>query len=190
MLHCFSSLRAIMCIVCVSIGLCFSTGASARSESEIKAFYLYNFIKFVTWPDEPTTADIKICIAGDNPFSAMTEKLSSREVRNRQITVQSENLSSSNYSGTSSEDSADYSGCSVLFLGASEANFYTELLDDLGNSSVLTISDIDGFVDNGGMIGFIKVGNVVRFDINLKKARQAELNMSAKLLELANRVEH
>ncbi len=187
--HRFSSLRAMICIVSVAIGLCFSTGAFARSESEIKAFYLYNFIKFVTWPDEPTTADIKICIAGDNPFSAMTDKLNARKVRNRQISVQSERLSSVNYSGGSLAASADFADCSVLFLGASEENFYVALVDDLGDSPVLTISDIDGFIDDGGMIGFIKVGNVVRFDINLKKARKAGLKMSAKLLELANRVE-
>ena len=42
---------------------------------------------------------------------------------------------------------------------------------------------------HGGMIGFIKVGNVVRFEISLKNTRSAGLEMSAKLLELAIRVE-
>ncbi len=52
-----------------------SKTAHARSENEIKAVYLYNFIKFITWPQEPTTSDINICIYGDSPFGQQTDKL-------------------------------------------------------------------------------------------------------------------
>ena len=172
----FLSLRIIGYALCLAFGLSLSAAVAARSESEIKAFYLYNFIKFITWPSEPSDADINICIAGDNPFSSLTEKLNSLKARKRKIQL------------VSAADIA-LSECSVMFLSESESNFYEELLASLAGKPVLTISDIGGFIEHGGMIGFIKVGNVVRFEINLKSARAAGLEMSAKLLELASRVE-
>jgi hypothetical protein len=39
------------------------------------------------------------------------------------------------------------------------------------------------------MIGFITLGNIIRFNINLKQARETQLSISSKLLELANQVE-
>lgn len=159
------------------LGMCLlSSDAMARTESEIKAFYLYNFIKFVTWPDEPVDTDINICIYGDNPFTALTDKLNTLTVRDRKVNV-------------IDHDELPFSECSVLYVSDSEKHFYNELLTELNNAPVLTVSDIDGFMAEGGMIGFIKVGNLVKFEINLSTARASRLNMSAKLLELASRVE-
>jgi len=172
----FLSLRAIGYVVCLAVGLGLSAAVSARSESEIKAFYLFNFIKFITWPDEPTSADLNICVAGANPFSSLEDKLNSLTARSRKIQM------------LNAED-GPLSECSILFISESESNFYETLIEPLNGFPILTISDIDGFMEHGGMIGFIKVGNVVRFEISLKNTRSAGLEMSAKLLELAIRVE-
>ncbi len=53
---------------------------------------------------------------------------------------------------------------------------------------VLTISDYPGFVDIGGMIGFVNKDNRVRLEINLPAAQRARLHISAKLIEVSLRV--
>ncbi len=154
---------------------CISTPAHARSENEIKAVYLYNFIKFITWPQEPTTNNINICVYGENPFGAQSEKLNTLKARNRPLKI-------------TYPDKKDRPDCTVVFISPSEEKFANELLTRINNHPVLTVSDIDSFIDKGGIIGFIKLGNVVKFDINLKKARASNIQISSKLLELANHV--
>ncbi|WP_250654819.1 YfiR family protein [Alkalimarinus coralli] len=149
--------------------------AQARSENEIKAVYLYNFIKFITWPQEPTTSDINICVYGDNPFGAQTERLNTLKARNRALHI-------------IYPDKKDRPDCTVVFISPSEEKFAAELLKRINNHPILTVSDIESFTDKGGIIGFIKLGNVVKFDINLKKARASNIQISSKLLELANQV--
>ncbi|MFD2229197.1 YfiR family protein [Alkalimarinus sediminis] len=147
----------------------------ARSENEIKAVYLYNFIKFITWPQESASENINICIYGDNPFGAQTEKLSTLKARNRPLQI-------------IYPDKTDRPDCSVVFISPSEEKFADELLNRINDHPVLTVSDIENFTNKGGVIGFIKLGNVVKFDINLKKARASNIQISSKLLELANQV--
>lgn len=152
-----------------------SSAAFARSESEIKAIYLYNFIKFITWPAEQADTDFNICIYGNNPFGTHIDKLQSLTVRQRAINISYPNR-------------GDLQSCDVLFITDSEEKFSAEILRKLTRQPILTVSDIDGFINTGGMIGFVKLGNVVKFDINLEQARSSELEISSKLLKLANEV--
>jgi len=161
--------------VLILLLILFCSTAHARSENEIKVVYLYNFIKFITWPQEPTTSNITICLYGENTFGDAIQKLNTLKARNRPLEVVFPNIG---------EDIS----CSVVFIGPSEDNVADDLLIDIDSKPVLTISDIDSFTNKGGIIGFIKLGNVVKFDINLKQARSSNIQISSKLLELANHV--
>ncbi len=149
--------------------------AHARPENEIKVVYLYNFIKFITWPQESNSANINICIYGKNTFGEAIFKLEKLTARNRPIEIIFPSL----------DEDID---CAVIFIGPSDENISDKLLIDINDKPVLTVSEIDSFIHNGGIIGFIKLGNVVKFDINLKEARSSNIQISSKLLELANRV--
>lgn len=155
--------------------LLISVTAQARPENELKAVYLYNFIKFITWPQEPTTDNINICIYGENPFGAQSNKLNTLKARDRLLQIIYPNKK-------------DLPDCTVIFITASEENYSDELLSRVSNRPILTVSDIDNFTSRGGMIGFVKLGNIVKFDINLKEARASNIQISSKLLELANQV--
>jgi hypothetical protein len=53
----------------------------------------------------------------------------------------------------------------------------------------LTVSDIGGFAQAGGMIGLVEADQRIRFDINLATTHQANLKLSSQLLKLATIVE-
>jgi hypothetical protein len=78
----------------------------------------------------------------------------------------------------------------MVFVSESE----TERLDSLLplfalTRGLLTVSDISDFSKRGGMIELLLEGNKVRFAINLTSAREAGLEVSSKLLQLATRIE-
>jgi hypothetical protein len=82
----------------------------------------------------------------------------------------------------------DLIGCHVLFLGTSERNGMSDLLDALTSTSVLTVGDMDDFLDLGGVIKFTRRDRNVRLEVNLTVAHRAKLRISAKLLAVADQV--
>lgn len=152
-------------------------GQGAFSEYQIKAAYLFNFLKFVEFPDDSFAdplAPIVIGVVGDDPFgSSLPQVVVGKTVQGRDLVIRlyhpGENLR----------------GAHILFISASERKRLPMILSDLRGSSVLTVADTPGFIDAGGMIQFLNENDRVRFAINLDAATRARLKLSSKLLSLA-----
>ena len=84
----------------------------------------------------------------------------------------------------------DLRHCHVLFISASERQHSAQILAGLHEASVLTVSDMDGFADAGGVMQFVMQENRVHFVVNLDTATQSKLRVSAKLLALARVINH
>lgn len=146
-------------------------------EYEIKAAFIYNFAKFVEWSDI-TGAEknniLPLCILGDDPFGDTIDKLDGRRVQNLPIRVK--RIGSVN----------DYAGCQILFISRSETDNLKEVIDVLSlKKGILSISDIDGFAQSGGVIELVLEENKVKFTVNIKAAKESDLNLSSKILRLA-----
>jgi hypothetical protein len=152
----------------------------AASEYEVKAAYLFNFLKFVDWPDEAFSdplAPIVIGVVGENPFgNALPQVVIGKTVRGRDLVIR-------NYRA-----GEDLRGAHILFISESEKKRWPVIFAALRGSSVLTVSDTEGFLESGGMIQFLLEDGRVRFAINVEAAGRARLKMSSKLLSLAKAV--
>lgn len=150
------------------------------TEYQVKAAFLYNFARFVEWPPETfkDPADpLIIGILGDDPFGKeITEQLNVKLVQDRKLMLKS----------VTSLDEAAH--CQVVFIGVSERERLGATLEKLRTTPTLTVSDIKGFAQRGGMIGFSLDHNHVRFSVNLTAAEKAGLKISSQLLKLARTV--
>jgi hypothetical protein len=154
--------------------------ASNHTEYEVKAAYLFNFGRFVEWPEDapPVRAsDFAICVLGQDPFgpaldSTITgEKIDGKSVVARRV--------------SKAEEAAE---CRVLFISPSESGQVKAILSTLGKSSILTVSDQPQFIQRGGMVQFVLADGRVRFEINVGAARHAGLSVSSDLLKVAANV--
>lgn len=157
------------------------TGAEASLiESQVKAAYLFNFLKFVEWPvDAPVGPEGRwvIGIVGDSPVGAELSLLAERKtVEGRGLLVRRLHARD------------NLSGCDILFVSASEEKHLPLILSGLQGSSVLTVADFGRFIERGGMIQFVTEGDRVRMDIDLGATSRARLKVSSKLLALAQAV--
>ncbi|MBT0962070.1 YfiR family protein [Denitromonas iodatirespirans] len=153
-------------------------GAAPPTEYQLKAVFLLNFARYVTWP-EGAMADgdaIDICVLGRDPFGAHLTGLEARQAQGHNVKVHA----------VSSPESAER--CEVVFVSASEQRRLNVILRDLAPWPVLTVSDIDGFVEAGGMIGLVTEDDRIRFDINRSAVATQNLRLSAQLLKLARRL--
>jgi len=172
--------RLVACVV-------LAAGLSVRSvrsqpvtdEYQVKAAYLLNFARFVEWPAAvlPASAPLDIGIVGEDPFGvALEEVLRGKSANGHPIRLRHLHWNDV------------LACCQIIFISTSEEGHLPQILRDLGQDSVLTVSDIDRFSLRGGVIEFRMVGNRVRFDINREPAIAARLNISSKLLGVARAI--
>jgi len=150
-----------------------SLAQEVTREYRVKAAYLYNFVKYVEWPDT-SKGRILICVAGQNPFGTELESL----VRNERV------------HGVPLATEVILEGrrdCDVLFT-PSTANIPV-YLKAVAGLPTLTIGETPRFVQQGGMIGFYPDGVNVRFEINPAAVARGQLRISSRLLQLARIVE-
>lgn len=148
------------------------------TEYQVKAAFLFNFAKFVEWPDTSFAdghAPIVLGILGENPFENYLSQMVARQfVKGRTIRIRRYQFGD------------DLRSCQVLFVSASQRARVPRILASLQGSGVLTVSDLDGFAAAGGVMQFVMEESRVRFLINLDAALQAKLRINSKLLALAH----
>lgn len=150
--------------------------AGETSENEVKAAYLFNFAKFVEWPERAfasKTSPFILCILGDNPFGEALTSLEMKKIKGRSLTV------------VRAHSKEQIKACHMLYVSESEKKELTDIFIKTGNRPCLTVSSIEDFASKGGMIGFVRKGNNIRFVVNLDMVKRVELSVSSRLLNLA-----
>jgi hypothetical protein len=146
-------------------------------EYKVKAVCLLNTARFVGWPEASfggAEAPLIIGILGESPLGpVLAEAVKGETVRKRPITVRIVSLA----------DAA--TRCHMLFISRSERERLGPILRSLAGSSILTVSEIDGFAKNGGIIGLTMENGKIRFDVSPEAAVRAKLKIDSQLLRLA-----
>ncbi len=147
-----------------------------RSEAEIKAAFIYNFAKFIEWPQQATanTAPLQLCTLLDKPATHKLNLLQGREAQGREIQIKALGLNDSP------------AQCHMLYIALANKQQSRRLLKALNNAPILTISDSPGFAEMGGMIGLYIEAERLQFAVNLPVTQQAGLKLSARLLQMAH----
>jgi hypothetical protein len=79
----------------------------------------------------------------------------------------------------------DIERCHLLFVGASESARLNEILSAVAGRSIVTVGESEAFIERGGMIALAADRNRVRLLINPDTMRAARLDVSSKLLRVA-----
>jgi len=147
------------------------------AEYAVKAAYLYNFGRFVEWPDtapSSTGGSFPICVLGDDPFGRILDgvlagqTIDGKPVLPKRLSKYQEAVN-----------------CRILFIRSLKDKELTDALAALDKAGVLTVSDMPEFLRRGGMIEFVLERNKVRFQVNLAIAEAAGLSLSSELLKVA-----
>jgi hypothetical protein len=152
---------------------------ATASHNKVKAAFLRNFTRYVSWPAEVFADDHspwRICILGNDPFGDILDKTflgRSEHGRTFQI-FRAENLS-------------ELPRCQIVYIAYEDADRRRAVLAELKKSPVLTVSDAPEFLEEGGIIQF-HITDRVEMSINLDQARAASLVIQTKMLEVSRDV--
>lgn len=149
--------------------------AAEEVEYKVKAAFLLNFAKFITWPATAKPAEgFVLCIVGNDPFGSALAGIENKEVGGKKVQLR--------FPGTNGDELGQ---CRMVFVSKSEQRNVGRIIGLLGTSPVASISDIDGFADAGGMFEFKDQAGRLSFLINNGKAKKQGLSISSSLLNLA-----
>lgn len=135
---------------------------------------------FTTWPEGSASkgpSPLVIGVMGTDRVGDFLKTLEGERVHGRMVTV-------AKFSGVEEIKRAH-----VLFISASEQYRLKEILGVLEGSPVLTVSDMEGFAEQGGTIGFLTIQNRLRFAINVASAKASGIAISSRLLNLATNLQ-
>jgi hypothetical protein len=148
-------------------------------EYKVKAAFVYNFSLFVDWPPgayNGPNSPFVICILGKHAFGNTFDNLAGKMVKKRVLKIQY------------ATDIKNIGNCQILYICMSERMRLAEIIAATERRSILTISDMPGFNRAGGMINLVNVEDKIRFDINMKAAKQSGLSLNFQLLNMAHDV--
>ncbi|MFH2065235.1 MAG: YfiR family protein [Pseudomonadota bacterium] len=134
-------------LVCLLLFPHETAGAQDNLEYRIKAAFLYNFAKFVEWPnpdDKGSSMPFVIGVLGDDPFGPELDAIEQKTINGRQISIKR--------FGTID----DVSVCHLLFFSFEEPEKVKKALRKISNQNILTVGEAVGFAQTGGMIGFVE----------------------------------
>ena len=181
----FSSLCRLRVFLCVAVstGLMLfsqtSSSASAQvSEYQIKAAFVFNFIKFTEFTKLPADRDrLVICTLGGDDVIKAFEPVRGLKLGSRTIDVVA--LDSAQPGSSVSEQ-----GCSALFISRDHMGEASMLFRNCKGKGVLTAGESPDFIERGGVLNFYQEDSHVRFEVNLAAAETEGLRISSRPLSL------
>jgi hypothetical protein len=165
-----------LCLLAISRGGAADVRAPSADEWQIKSAFIYNFTKFVEWPETALGAasqPIVIGVLGDKPLAQqLAAVVAGRNVNGRSIEVRSVRTA------------AEARATQLLYVTAAEESRYAAMRAELAGSPVLTVGETPSFSVTGA-IGFVQEGEKLRFEINVDIAERSHLKISSQLQKLA-----
>jgi YfiR/HmsC-like len=151
--------------------------AATGVESKVKAAFVVNFARFISWPEgsfEVESDPLVICTIGLGEDEAAFAGIETKKIKGHPIALKKiSSLGESMHS------------CHLLYVKGVSHEHLEAYLCKSEALPVVTIGESDGFAGLGGTIEFVKVHDRLSFKINNKKAKERQLRINASLLNLA-----
>ena len=173
---------ALLCGAILSYGS--DASAQAANEATAKIQFIHYVAQYAIWPKDvlaPQAKRFVLGVLGDNPFGdALEAYFKGKSVKGREFVVK--------FFKTVEE----VKDCHMLFIAASEKNDFAAILDELADTSILTISDTDGFLQKNGMIFMFitpksEITGGLGWDINPEAMKKARLQIDPFFIEKARK---
>jgi hypothetical protein len=159
-----------LCLALISL----SAIAQEKPLYEIHAMMLYNFVKYVQWPNEADGGNFVIGVMGeDDVFNTLKGWYDGKPKGPKKYVIKK------------ITDPGEAATCSVLYLGKSKSREFSDIKSAITGKSVLTITDGFNLGQKGSCINFKVVGGKLKFELNQTSVTSANLKVSSQLASMA-----
>ena len=153
-----------------------ASNARAQSPEEARAIFLYNFAKFVEWPDSAfasSSAPVVIAVVDANEVGrALEHYVRGKNANGRDIEVRQ------------LKSEAGVGDAHIVFIGST--GLTSAVIAEIGSKPILSVAEDESFLQQGGIIRLFSQGNKVMCAINAKNSTAAGLKLGDKLVKASS----
>ena len=164
------------CLLVISSAQSVTAQSHDEDELFVNAASIYNFAKFTRWPEHiwnKQDQPLNICTIGNDVLINELEQLNGKIIKDHPVSLLAVN------------NIKKLENCHLIYIAASEKNYYRDIIEAVKGKPVLTISELPNFVRSEGIIELYQGKNQTHFLVNLEVANKAGLTLSSRLLSLA-----
>jgi hypothetical protein len=163
--------KLILPIFLISLGI----NVKASDIASAEASYIYNFIRYVKWPENNTNKDFVIGVYGESDvYKELSSISSNRKIGSQNLVIRK----------IKTIDEAIH--CQLIFIPSSKKNDIKDIAVKVGNKPILLISEASSSSDC--VIEFVYPNDKLQFKVNEEKAKQQKLYLSQSLINLAYKI--
>jgi hypothetical protein len=161
----------------VLVGLCImivSFQSAWAQKEKYHSIFIYNFSKYVKWPDAQNSGKFVIGVLGTSAIhKALKSMAAVKQVNGMSIEIKQ-------FSSV-----AEISDCHILYVTATESGLLDQVLSKTISKPILIVTDNPGLARKGAAINFVEVEGKIRFELNKKNAEEKGLKVASTLASLA-----
>jgi YfiR/HmsC-like len=158
----------------VAILISGSAVAQERPMHEVYSMMMFNFVKYVQWPDQTASGDFVIGVIGNGEVYNTLNSWYGGKPRNGQT-----------YVIKSYKSAAEMGECDVVFIDKTKSGEFEAVKNKVAGKGTLLITDKAGLGEKGSAINFRTVDNKLKFELNQKAVEASNLKVSSALTSMA-----
>ena len=151
-------------------------GNYKAQETDYKAYtlFIYNFMKYIEWPEAQNKGDFIIAVLGDSPVSKELQTLAAgKKLKGRNIVLKKCNTLE------------ECAGCHLLYISSSKSSVIKTLKDQIKDKPILLVGEREGLAKKGAGLSFVTLDDdELKFDINKKEIELHQLKIAGSLINL------
>lgn len=165
--------RILSCLFATALLFSGNVFAQQKPLHEIYSMMMYNFVKYVQWPEDGS-GDFIIGVAGnDEIFKTMNTWYNGSKISGRTCVIKK------------IESVTDSENCHVVYIDKVKSSDFDAISSKVKGKSTLLITDKNGLGQKGSGINFKVVDNKLKFELNQKAIESANLRVSSTLSSMA-----
>lgn len=143
-------------------------------EYDVKAVFLYNFTRYVEWPEALQPEGLTIVVLGESAIVPPLREIARKGAVGKAPIVVRQCF-----------DVGQIGRPRILFIARSAVPLIAQVLEEIRGTDILTVGESEGLAARGVAINFVERNGTIRFEMSERTLRQTGIQVSSQLLKLA-----
>ncbi len=143
-------------------------------EYDVKAVFLYNFSRYVEWPEALEPEGLTIVVLGESAIVSPLREIARKGAVGKAPIVVRQCF-----------EIGRIGRPRILFIAKSAAPLIAQVLKETRGTDILTVGESEGLAARGVAINFVERDGTIRFEMSERTLRETRIQVSSQLLKLA-----
>lgn len=152
-----------------------SFGDTHAQKTKYQSVFIYNFSKYIKWPDDFNNGKFVIGVLGESEILADMKSMVAAKKETNGLEMEIRTFSSL----------VELTECNLLFVASDFCPQIRQIQDAISLQPTLIVTDNPGMATKGATINFVEQDSKIKFQLNQKNAKSKGLKVAGSLTSLA-----